>query len=343
MGRLRRARSIAAVLALLTLSFAPNLSAADPASPVIAIIDSGIDATHSEFAPGQVVAWRDFVNGAATPYDDYQAGAIRGHGTATAARAAGATTGAFPGASLAVAKVTDASGAFVSWSTVADAVRWAVDDGGASLVGISLWAPAPQPAAARALEAAFTHARENGVLIVVMAGNGGELARAAGISAPSPITASVLTGASSASALVVGAAYADGARAEFSQLDPELLAEGGAVRVAQAGGGFTYASGASYSAPWVAGFAARLLADGAPREIEWLKWVILHTARDDPDVLYAEEGYGFLDANALPGARAVARGIAPIPDADERDTCHAASTAARAAYSGGAPTGLTRP
>ncbi len=313
------------------------------ALPVVAVIDSGIDATHPEFAPGQVVAWRDFRNGLAAPYDDH------GHGTATAGRVAGATTGAFPGAPLAIAKVLDAAGKFPTWVLVANAIDWAVVDAGASVISISLWSQMPSPVESVIVADAITRARDAGVLVVVIAGNGGELVDAGAAGVPHPVGATFTPGASSPGALSVGGAYDDGARAPSSSLDPELLAHGAHVRVATRGnggagsGGYESRSGTSYAAPWVAGVAARLLADGAPRDPDALEWLLLHVARDDPAQTYAEEGYGFLDAVGVAAARDVASGRAPMPGWDTRDAFHAAATAARVAMTANGPTGILPP
>src|SRR5437899_2964375 len=51
---------------------------------VIAIVDTGIDGSHSDFASGKIIGWKDFVGNKSQPYDDY------GHGSHVASIAAGA-------------------------------------------------------------------------------------------------------------------------------------------------------------------------------------------------------------------------------------------------------------
>ena len=52
-----------------------NPSVYSPSDLVAAVIDTGIDASHVDLDGGKVLAWKDFVNGRTTPYDD------NGHGS----------------------------------------------------------------------------------------------------------------------------------------------------------------------------------------------------------------------------------------------------------------------
>lgn len=321
-------RALLAVLILLLPLAAPSGAAAEDEPVRIALLDTGILPTHSEFRPGQVVAWRDFVNGRPTAYDDH------GHGTAVASRAAGRTIGPHPEAELIVAKVLDKDNRLSGWTPTAEAIRWATDQG-ADVISSSLWATGAQPTSNVALAAAIDYATQRGVTVVWIAGNGGTPA----VSTPS----TVLPGAASPQVIVVGAADIAGRRAPFSQLDPEILAPGWNVPIAWANGGIYSGSGTSYAAPWVAGAIARLLAEGAPRDPDWIEWALLHSARDDPAVHYHHEGYGFVGGAEAAGAYAIARGEAPMPGADERDAWHAATTAPRAAQSGTLPRGILPP
>lgn len=311
----------AALLAAGSLVALPGAAdAARPASAVrVAIVDSGIVATHPEFTPGQVVGWKDFVGASLTPYDDL------GHGTAVASRAAGATLGAFPGASLLVAKVLDASDR-ASWGDVANAIKWAADNA-ADVINVSIWSQIPNPTGhALTIARAVDYATAKGSLVVWIAGNG---------TVP---PSSMLAGSASPAALVVGAATSAGAPAWFSDIDPEVLATGVAVPIATKTGGYTLGDGTSFAAPWAAGVAARMIAEGAPRDPDWLKWVILHSATDQV-YPYPLEGYGFLSGAAVQRAVDVARGQRAVPGVDIRDGSHVASQAVRAGQSGSAPVG----
>lgn len=93
---------------------------------VVAVIDTGIDASHVDLAGGKVIAFNDWVNGRTTAYDDH------GHGTHVAGIVAGrgqgnaAYTGVAPGAALVGLKVLNANGSG-TLSDVTAAVDWAVE------------------------------------------------------------------------------------------------------------------------------------------------------------------------------------------------------------------------
>ncbi|MGH9165900.1 MAG: S8 family serine peptidase, partial [Acidimicrobiales bacterium] len=138
----------------------------DP-SVVIAILDSGVDATIADLA-GAVVAGRDLINNDDDPSDDY------GHGTSVAGVAAARANDGVGIAgycwrcSVMPVKVLDADG-FGSLSTVAAGITYAADRG-ARVLNLSLSAPSPS----RTMEAAVTYARGKGAVVVAAAGNDGD-------------------------------------------------------------------------------------------------------------------------------------------------------------------------
>ncbi|MGH2830313.1 MAG: S8 family peptidase [Actinomycetota bacterium] len=299
----------------------------------VAILDSGI-ISNSEFPAGQVVAWRDFVNGFTTPYDDL------GHGTAVASRAAGRTLGAYPGVKLVIGKVLSGDD-FATWTTVAEGIRWAADQS-ADVINLSLWASAPNPTSALlTIGAAIDYATSKGALVVWIAGNGGTGSALPPVPASWPST--VLVGANSPQALVVGATDSSGAVPVWSQRDPELVTPGWDVPILWNDGAIYFGSGTSFAAPWAAGVAARLLADGAPQDPSWLKWVLLHCSIDRAQYSYLDEGYGWLNADAVARARTIAQGSQPVPAPDARDVFHVATAAARTAQVATVPAGALPP
>ncbi|GIF58089.1 hypothetical protein Air01nite_41840 [Asanoa iriomotensis] len=137
------------------------------AGVVVAVIDSGVDASHEDLA-GQVLPGKDLVkpeggDGHTDPV---------GHGTTVAGLIAGraddnnGVMGLAPNAKILPVRVLDADNRYDDAMIVARAVRWAVDSG-AKVVNLSLGGSGTSPALAAALDYAF--ARD--VVVVACTGN----------------------------------------------------------------------------------------------------------------------------------------------------------------------------
>lgn len=133
---------------------------------VLAILDTGLNATHVEFAD-RVVAGYDFINEDDEPNDDH------GHGThvsGIAAAAAGNSQGGAgicPQCKIMPVKVLDGSNRG-TWGTVAAGIYYAVDNG-ARVINLSLGASATS----RTIEDAVAYAQEHDVIVVASSGNAG--------------------------------------------------------------------------------------------------------------------------------------------------------------------------
>jgi hypothetical protein len=138
----------------------------------VAVIDSGIDGTHPEFA-NRIVAWKSFV-GTPARVDTI------GHGTVVAGEIAAALdngegiAGLGLPVELVVAKVVRENGS-ISTDVEARAIRWAVDQG-AQVVNLSLGGPRNpnRPAFDTYSElerTAVDYATRRGVVVVAAAGN----------------------------------------------------------------------------------------------------------------------------------------------------------------------------
>lgn len=133
---------------------------------VIAVLDSGVMANHADLS-GQILPGYDFVNGDSDPADDF------GHGTAVAGTVVAAGNNSFGAAGVAFGcrvlpvKVVDASG-FGSYSTIAQGIRYAVDQG-ARVINLSI----AGTAASAALQDAVNYAWGSNVIVVASAGNDG--------------------------------------------------------------------------------------------------------------------------------------------------------------------------
>jgi subtilisin family serine protease len=144
-----------------------------PQPPVrVAVIDSGIDGGHPEFA-GRIAAARSFVGG--SPLVDRQ-----GHGTVVAGEIAAALdngrgiAGAGIPVELLVAKVVGPTGT-ISLEAEARAIRWAVDNG-ARVINLSLGGPRDptdpsQDSYSRLEHAAVAYAVRRGAVVVAASGN----------------------------------------------------------------------------------------------------------------------------------------------------------------------------
>lgn len=322
--------AVRALVALALLAggvLAVSTGAGEEARPLVVILDSGMDAGHVDFPPGTLVAFRDFLNGRDSAYDDH------GHGTAVASRLAGRATGSYPGAAIAVGKVLDGNNTLPSISLLVEGLSWAVSTG-APVVSVSIGRTALVDLGAgdpTGVNAAIREARERGVLVVWSAGN----VRIDPI--PIGLYPSFATtfGASADSALVVGASGDAGGWSVYSRTFPEVVARGLGVQVALPGNATGTWSGSSFAAPFVAGAAARLFAASpgiGPDEVED---ILLATATDRLDQPYAVEGYGNVDAASIARSLRVVAGADPMPQRPLDDAQHAVATLARTQWGSG--------
>ena len=306
-------------------------------SPIIAVLDSGLRASHREFdyrgwraANDQLVGWWDFTADkkpkvvlprpgqrwdpqVRVPYDD------AGHGSGVAAmavglnRSASKTPSSAPGYRLAVGKVLDSANA--GQATLAAAITWATHTVHADVISISIGSPTPLPAAVSAqIFAAIDDAWQSGTLVVVANGNGwGDV----GLVPGQPGWASDF--GSSTHVLAVGESETQGV---LDDTDPEVTAQGNVHTATNTGDDdYTDEGGSSFAAPFVAGFAARLIeaARQAGKRLspdrlrELIEYSAVDTVRPP-----ASEGYGEIALQQLAAALGYARsgGLPARPNPD---------------------------
>lgn len=134
---------------------------------VVAVVDSGVDATHPDLV-GQVLPGADFVRGSPADGRDDPVG----HGTSVAAIIAGrgddgdGVKGLAPKAKILPVRVLDDDNKYDDAAVVAQGVRWAVDHG-ASVVNLSLGGAAYSHILAASIAYAATH----DVVVVACTGN----------------------------------------------------------------------------------------------------------------------------------------------------------------------------
>lgn len=143
---------------------------------VIAIIDTGVDATHVDLDGGKVIGWFDAVNNISTPYDD------QGHGTHVASIAAGTgegdpgiQTGFAPGAALVGVKVLGADGKGTTTDMV-EGLQWIydnLDELSIDVVNISIGTHSPLSYVQEIIDL-INDIDEAGVPVFVSAGNEGD-------------------------------------------------------------------------------------------------------------------------------------------------------------------------
>ncbi|HRJ42667.1 MAG: S8 family serine peptidase [Caldilineaceae bacterium] len=232
----------------------------------IAILDTGILASHPEFA-GRLLPGYDFVNNDADPHDDY------GHGTHVAGIAAAAINngvgmvGVCGNCSIIPVKVLNESNQG-SWGNVAAGIVWSVN-AGARVINLSLGGGSVPST----VEDAVRYATEHNVLIVAAAGNG---------RTNTPFYPAALE-----DVVGVAATRNDDTRWSLSNYGPfvELAAPGYAVystynNLSNTYGGYIYMSGTSMAAPHVAGLAALLLSQNPNLTIAQLRELMRKTAAD---------------------------------------------------------------
>ncbi|RIQ21888.1 S8 family peptidase, partial [Jiangella rhizosphaerae] len=281
-------------------------SGLDGTGTTVAVLDTGIDASHPDVA-GQITVQQDFTGGN-SPVDRH------GHGTHVAATVAGtgagsngARRGVAPGADLMIGKVLDDGGnGQDSW--VIAGMEWAARNG-ADVVSMSLGGYAtdgtdPLSQAANELTA------ETGALFVIAGGNYG------------PGDYSLTNPGAADAALTVGnvtkteelaATSGRGPRVGDHAVKPDITAPGTNIVAARAAGTamgspvdelYTSASGTSMATPHVAGAAAIVRQQHPDWTPEQVKAALVSTAVPRDGLTVYQQGGGRLDV-----ATAVAQGV----------------------------------
>ena len=202
------------------------------------VLDTGIRADHQEFT-GRVKP--GFALSSLGTTED-----CNGHGTHVAGTLAGRTTGVAPGASIIPVRILDCNGSG-SLSGVLEAIDWVVENhtAGPAVMNLSLGG-----SASAVLDASIQKAVDDGITVVVAAGNAGDDAC---LSSP----------ARAPSAISVAATTISDRRSPFSNYGDcvDVFAPGSDIVSAwwTSSSATAVSSGTSMAAPHVAGVAARVL------------------------------------------------------------------------------------
>lgn len=249
----------------------------------IAILDSGVLASHPEFA-GRLLPGYDFINNDNDAHDDY------GHGTHVAGiAAAGANNqigmvGVCPLCSIIPVKVLDQSNQG-SWGGVAAGITFAVD-AGADVINLSLGGNSLAPV----VEEAVNYAVSKNVVVVAAAGNG---------RSNTPFYPAALD-----NVIGVAATRNDDTRWSLSNYGyfVELAAPGYAIystynNLQNTYNGYIYMSGTSMASPHVAGLVGLILSQDPSRTLTQIRDVLHSSAVDLGDSGRDDYfGHGRIDA-----------------------------------------------
>ncbi|MFA5992378.1 MAG: S8 family serine peptidase [Candidatus Pacearchaeota archaeon] len=281
------------------LDFFRNQTGLTGKGVVVAVIDTGIDATHESLddldddantSDPKVIGWMDFVNFRTEPYDDH------GHGThcsgiATGTGGSSKYKGVAPEAQLVGVKVLDEGGSG-SFSDVIAGIEWTIqhkEEYNISIISMSLGTNVNGDGTSP-VEVAADYAVESGINFIVAAGNDG---------AWGPNTVGIP--ASAKNVVTVGAVDDNLDIAYFSsrgptkdgRIKPEVSAVGVDVTSSIPGKGYEEWSGTSMATPHVAGFVALLLEQNPSLNPVQVKKLLTDSALDKgvsgPDNDY---GYG---------------------------------------------------
>lgn len=279
----------------------------------VAVIDTGIDYTHSELNDYYCGGY-DFVNGDNDPMDDHW------HGTHCAGIIAAEDNGmgilgVAPEVDLYALKVFNSEGSS-SISSIVAAIDWAIDND-IQIISMSLG----MDYNSSSLGAACNRAYDSGILLVAAAGNDGS-SDGAGDSVDYP--------ANYDSVIAVTATSSLDSRPNFSSTGPaaELAAPGVTIKSTVPGEGYLLSSGTSMACPHVAGSAALVWAANPGWSNTQVRARLQETAEDlgasGRDLWY---GFGLVDAEAA-AAVFIPDKTAPVVSevSSEPSTCSAKIT-----------------
>jgi subtilisin family serine protease len=226
---------------------------------VVAVADSGIAFSHSEFA-GKTVPGYDFVNEDDDPADD------NGHGTnvsgliAALSNNSSGVTGGCWNCRIMPLKVlgSDGQGYYSDWS---DAIRYAADHG-VKVLNMS----ASGSTQSTLLQSAVEYAEDKGMLIVTSAGNEGDAAPRYPASYPSILSVS---NTKMDDSMATGSSYGPTA---------DVAAPGTGIYTTSLDGKYASVNGTSFSAPITTAIASLLLSTRPSSTPEELRTAIVSTA-----------------------------------------------------------------
>ncbi len=261
---------------------------------IVAVCDTGVEATHPDLAANMMLPGFNTVDGSTNTAP------VAGHGTATAGCLAAIGNNAIGVAGMGwnfrilPVRVSNTADGYAYYSDLAEAVMWAADHG-ARVINVSYGA-----GGSSTMDSAAKYARNKGALVCISAGNSGV----------------EVTYPDYASFLLVGASDANDLKASWSNFGTalDIVAPGTSIYTTKTGAAYGSFSGTSFSSPIAAGLAALVFALNpqlTPAEVENLilaNCVDLGTAGEDKTF-----GRGRINAGAtLQAARQLQPNLPPV-------------------------------
>jgi putative cell wall-binding protein len=291
------------------------------ASVRVAVIDTGIDATHRDLAPN-VVAQAETSTGVARvvatgidndPCDDEHGTYVAGVIGAVGDNAVGVAGVAWRTSIVDVAAGDRGrcSGGF-SDSGIIAAIRWAADPAGGDADILNLSLGSYGDVCPFALKGAVDYARSQGAVLVAASGNAEETL---------PGAASIP--ASCEGVVSVGAVGQTGAHAGYSSANAyvdvaapggDSQSGGGRILSTAPGGAYELTEGTSFASPYVAGAMALLKSVLPTLSASELERIVEGTTQGTPAARSAALGWGLLDVGAA--VQAASSGIIPAAKAN---------------------------
>jgi len=257
---------------------------------VVAVADTGADASHPDLA-GQLVAGYNFVGNNSNTTDD------NGHGTHVAGTVAARTNNGLGVAGIAYnakvmpVKVLDSTGSG-SYTAIINGITYAADHG-AKVINMSLGGYSY----AASLQEAVNYAWNRGVVIVAAAGNDN--------------TASPSYPAACQNVIAVAATDQNDNKASFSNYGAHIsvAAPGVSILSTVRGGSYAAWNGTSMASPHVAGLAALVISQSSSRSNAQVRQIMEQSA-DDKGTSGWDQYFGWGRVNAY---RALSGGSVPTP------------------------------
>jgi subtilisin family serine protease len=295
----------------------------DGTGVTVAVLDTGVDATHPDLA-GRIVEARNFTDAPDTTD-------TVGHGTHVAATVAGTGAGSAgkykgvaPGAELLIGKVCPTRDC--PDSAILAGMEWAAPR--AKVVNLSLGGP-DTPALDPLEEAVNRLSAQTGALFVIAAGNNG---RDGGVGSPSTADAALSVGAVDKQDNL--ATFSDRGPRWDGAIKPEITAPGVGIVAALSkdspypvfSPGYTQLNGTSMATPHVAGAAALLAGQHPGWTAGRLKAALTAAATPNPAVGVHAQGAGRVDVGravrqaVLPSPASIGYGAQPWPADDDAPT-----------------------